>query len=69
MKKNKILKIRLSEDVAKKLAVVSKNEKMSVQNEITAMIRQKISYYERVKSNIKSEELQGISLDEFSDEE
>ncbi|MBQ3018744.1 MAG: hypothetical protein IJD89_07365 [Clostridia bacterium] len=69
MKKNKILKIRLSEDVAKKLAVVSKNEKMSVQNEITAMIRQKISYYERVKGNIKSEELQGISLDEFSDEE
>lgn len=69
MKKNKILKIRLSEDVAKKLAAISKNEKMSVQNEITAMIRQKISYYERVKGNIKSEELQGISLDEFSDEE
>lgn len=69
MKKNKILKVRLSEDVAKKLAVVSKNEKMSAQNEITAMIRQKISYYERVKGNIKGEELQGISLDEFLDEE
>ena len=52
MKKNMILKLRISEDVAKKLAVVSKNEKMTIQNELISMIRQKISYYERVKGNI-----------------
>ncbi len=69
MKKNKILKIRLSEDIAKKLAVVSKNEKMTLQNELVAMIRQKISYYERVKGNIKKDETDIVDMSEFSDEE
>ena len=69
MKKNKILKIKISEDVARKLAVVGKNEKMSLQNEIVAMIRQKISYYERVKGNIKKDEIDTADMSEFFDEE
>lgn len=69
MKKNKILKIKLNEDIAKKLSVVSKNEKISIQNEIIAMIRQKISYYERVKGNIKRDEIEGADLSEFETEE
>ncbi len=69
MKKNKILKIKLNEDIAKKLSVVSKNEKMTIQNEIIAMIRQKISYYERVKGNIKRDEIEGADLSEFETEE
>ena len=69
MKKNMVLKLRLSEDIAKKLAVVSKNEKMTVQNEIVAMIRQKIAYYERVKGNIKRDEVEKIEMDEFEVEE
>ena len=69
MKKNKILKIKISEDVAKKLAVVAKNEKMSLQNEMLSMIRQKISYYERVKGNIKKDELDSVDMSEFTDEE
>lgn len=69
MKKNKILKIKLSEDVAKKFAVVSENEKMTLQNEILQMIRQKISYYERVKGNIKKEQLDSANMSEYFDEE
>ncbi len=69
MKKNKILKIKLSEDVAKKFAIVAENEKMTLQNEIMAMIRQKISYYERVKGNIKREALDSANMSEYSDEE
>ena len=69
MKKNKILKIKISEDVARKLAVVGKNEKMTLQNEIVAMIRQKISYYERVKGNIKKDEIDTADMSEFFDEE
>ena len=69
MKKNKILKIRISEDVAKKFAVVSENEKMSLQNEVIQMIRQKISYYERVKGNIKKEQLDSANMSEYFDEE
>lgn len=69
MKKNKILKIKISEDVAKKFAIVAENEKMTLQNEILSMIRQKISYYERVKGNIKKDELDTADLSEFIDEE
>lgn len=69
MKKNKILKIKLNEDIAKKLAVVSKNEKMTIQNELVAMIRQKIAYYERVKGNIKRDEIDTADLSDFTDEE
>lgn len=69
MKKNKILKIKISEDVAKKLAVVARNEKMSLQNEVVAMIRQKISYYERVKGNIKKDEIDSADMTEYTDEE
>ena len=69
MKKNMILKLRISEDVAKKLAVVSKNEKMTIQNELISMIRQKISYYERVKGNIKRDEAETVDLSEYESEE
>ena len=69
MKKNKILKIKLSEDVAKKFAVVGENEKMTLQNEVIQMIRQKISYYERVKGNIKKEQLDNANMTEYFDEE
>ena len=69
MKKNMILKLRISDDIAKKLAVVSKNEKMTIQNELVYMIRQKISYYERVKGNIKKDELETVDLSEFEPEE
>jgi hypothetical protein len=69
MKNNKILKIKLSEDVAKKFAVVAENEKMTLQNEVIQMIRQKISYYERVKGNIKKEQLDSANMSEYFDEE
>ena len=69
MKKNKVLKIRISEDIAKKFAVVGENEKMTLQNEIIQMIRQKISYYERVKGNIKKEQLDNADMSEYTDEE
>lgn len=69
MKKNKILKIKISEDVAKKFAVVGENEKMTLQNEVIQMIRQKISYYERVKGNIKKEQLDNANMAEYFDEE
>ena len=69
MKKNKILKIKLSEDIAKKFAVVGENEKMTLQNEVIQMIRQKISYYERVKGNIKKEQLDNANMTEYFDEE
>lgn len=67
MKKSKILKVSMNEDTAMKLAYVAKSEGMSIQNEIAAMIRQKIAYFERVKGNIAPKNLADISLDAFED--
>lgn len=69
MKKNKILKLRLNEDIAKKLAFVAQSEGVSLQNLIILMARQKIQYFERVKGNIKPNMLEGVDLTEFESEE
>lgn len=68
MKKNLTFKLKISEDVAKKLAYVAENEGVSVQNILSAMIRQKIQYFERVKENIKPQAMQEIDMSEFSQE-
>ncbi len=69
MKKSRTLKIRMSEDVAKRLAYVSKSEGMTLQNQIMSMIRQKIQYFERVKGNIKPSALDAVDMNEFENEE
>lgn len=70
MKKNKVFKLRLSEDMAKRLAYVSEVEGVSVQNQLLAMIRQKIQYFERVKGSAPKSRLDSIDITEFeSDEE
>ena len=68
MKKNQILKVKLSEEMARKLSYVSEKERLTVQNEIIALIRQKISYFERVKGNITKEQAASASLEQFEEE-
>ena len=68
MKKNKILKIRLNEEMAKKLAYVSAKEGLTLQNQLTNMIRQKISYFERVKGNIPKNALNEVDTSAYEDE-
>lgn len=69
MKKNQILKVKLSEEIARKLSYVSEKERLTVQNEIIALVRQKISYFERVKGNITKEQIMSASLEQFEDEQ
>lgn len=68
MKKNNVIKVSLSDDMAKKFAFVCKSEGITVGNQITSIIRQKISYFERVKGKISPKDLLDISLGEFSKE-
>jgi DNA-binding protein H-NS len=68
MKKNQILKVRLNDEMARKLSVVSEKERQTIQNEIIAMIRQKISYFERVKGNITREEINNANMEQFEEE-
>ena len=68
MKKNLILKVRLNDEMARKLSVVSEKERQTIQNEIIAMIRQKISYFERVKGNITRDEINNANMEQFEEE-
>lgn len=63
MKKNAVLKVRFNEADAKKLAYVAKSEGMSAEKMLVFLARQKISYFERTKGNIK--DTSSVELDEF----
>ncbi len=63
MKKSFTINVKFNEQDAKKLALVAKGENMSVEKLIVFLARQKISYFERTKGNIK--DLSLASLDEF----
>ena len=52
MKKNYTFKLKLNEETAKKLAVVSEKEGLTIQNLLVQLIRQKAQYFERAKSGI-----------------
>ena len=64
MKKDKLLKICMSDEMAKKLSFVCKSEGISVKNQILALVRQKISYFERVKGKIS---VSDVPTDDFED--
>ncbi len=63
MKKNVTIKVKFNEQDAKKLTFVAKNEGMSVEKLLVFLSRQKISYFERTKGNIK--DVSSVTLDEF----
>jgi len=69
MKKNKCAKVYLAEDMARKLAIVAKGEGMSISNLLVFLARQKISYYERVKGNIKPADMANADMSEFENVE
>ena len=69
MKKNYTFKLKLNEEMAKKLSSVSKSEGLSIQNMLTQLVRQKVQYFERVKGNIQKSALNEVSLDDFEVEE
>ena len=60
--------MRLNDEMARKLSVVSEKERQTIQNEIIAMIRQKISYFERVKGNITRDEINNANMEQFDEE-
>ncbi len=54
----------MSDEMAKKLSFVCKSEGISVKNQILALVRQKISYFERVKGKISTSD---VPTDDFED--
>ena len=69
MKKNYTFKLKLNEEMAKKLAYVAGKEGLSVQNLLVQLTRQKVQYFERVKGNIPKNALSEQELTDFDGEE
>ena len=69
MKKNYTFKLKLNEELAKKLVYASDKEGLTVQNMLNQLVRQKIQYFERVKGNIQKNDQNNADMSQFEIEE
>ncbi len=69
MKKNYVFKLKMSEEMARKLSYVSEKEGLSIQNMLVQLVRQKVQYFERVKGNVQKNDQQEADLSLFEVEE
>ncbi len=69
MKKNYLFKLKLNEEMARKLSYVSEKEGLSIQNMLVQLVRQKVQYFERVKGNVQKNDQQEADLSLFEVEE
>ena len=70
MKKECKIEIRMSEDLMRKLAVISKKEGRSINNQFLFLLRNNIQYFERTHGRLSNAELaaEDISEDQVGDE-
>ena len=69
MKKNYVFKLKLNEEMARKLSYVSEKEGLSIQNMLVQLVRQKVQYFERVKGNVQKNDQQEADISLFEVEE
>jgi hypothetical protein len=66
MKNQYEVKVRLSEDLMKKLIYVSEAEGRTPNNQFIFMLRNNIQYFERTKGRIDNSKLTKIDLSEYT---
>ena len=69
MKKNYKFELKLNEEMAKKLSVVSDKEGLSIQNMLVQLVRQKVQYFERLKGNMPKSALNELDMSAFETED
>lgn len=65
MKNQYEIKVKLSEDLMKKLIYVSEAEGRTPNNQFIFMLRNNIQYFERTKGRLDNSKLQGIDVSEY----
>ena len=65
MKNQYEVKIRLSEDLMRKLVYVSEAEGRTPNNQFVFMLRNNIQYFERTKGRLDSSKLASIDISEY----
>lgn len=68
MKNQSEIKIRLSEDLMRKLIYISEAEGRTPNNQFIFMLRNNIQYFERTKGRIDPAKLSAIDLSEYTEE-
>ena len=69
MKNQYEVKVRLSEDLMKKLIYVSEAEGRTPNNQFIFMLRNNIQYFERTKGRIDNSKLASIDVSEYAENE
>ncbi len=65
MKKECKIEIRMSEDLMRKLAVISKKEGRSINNQFMFLLRNNIQYFERTHGRLTNAELAAEDISEY----
>ena len=65
MKNNYYVKVKLSEELLKKLIIVSEAEGRTPNNQFTFMLRNNIQYFERAKGKFDQKKLNAIDISEY----
>ena len=65
MKQTPEVNVKLSEELLKKLIIVSNSEKGTLNNQFLFMIRNNIQYYEKTKGKIDNAALKDVDISEY----
>ena len=68
MKNSYNVTVKLSEDLLRKLLLVSEAEGRTPSAQFTFMLRNNISYFERTKGRISDKDLKAIDISEYEEE-
>ena len=68
-KKQPTVRLRLSEDVLRRLILLSELEGRSLNNELTMLARNAIAYHERARGKLDTKALAALDLSEYYEEE
>ena len=69
MKNQNEIKVRLSDDLIRKLIYISEAEGRTPNNQFIFMLRNNIQYFERTKGKIDPAKLAAIDLSQYSEQE
>jgi hypothetical protein len=69
MKNQAEIKVRLSDELIRKLIYISEAEGRTPNNQFIFMLRNNIQYFERTKGKIDSAKLAAIDISKYTDQE
>lgn len=68
-KKQPVIKVRLQEDLLRRLLLLSELEGRSLNNQLTMLARNAVAYHERARGKLDTKKLASLDLSEYYEEE